>query len=192
MTVNRYFLKKLASAALAAAMTAAPACMLAAETAPQVPGVQAEQKTMERLSPFGKASACRGITVSQAWLRQARLGGVMLNLRLNTPMGDEVIFREMLKATSPDGMSLYLRASENSDIITMQMDQKAVDTLVRLGIDEVVVADADRYVRARYRVSELQAVRDALGLGAAEQLCVSGEQLPVSVVSEDGVRRQVN
>ena len=41
-------------------------------------------------------------------------------------------------------------------------------------------------------VSELEAVRDALGLTAAEQLCVSGEDAPVTVVSEDGVRRQVN
>jgi len=41
-------------------------------------------------------------------------------------------------------------------------------------------------------VSELQAVRDALGLGDKEQLCVSGENAPVTVVSEDGVRRQVN
>jgi hypothetical protein len=50
----------------------------------------------------------------------------------------------------------------------------------------------NRNVRAVYSVSELEAVRGALGLEAAEQLCVSGEDAPVTVVSEDGVRRQVN
>jgi hypothetical protein len=43
-----------------------------------------------------------------------------------------------------------------------------------------------------YMVSELQAVRCALSLGDAEQLCVSGEDAPVTVVSEDGVRRHIN
>ena len=194
MTVKRYTQRTLAAAALAAALLTAPVGVLAAETAPQVPGAQAAQQTMERLSPFGKAEPCRGVTVSQAWLRQARLGGVFINLRLHTPMGDEVTFREKLKvsASDVDAMCLYLQASVLSDVITLQMDQPALDTLRRLGISEVVVADADRYVRAHYSVDELQAVRDALGLGKAEQLCVSVEDAPVTVVSEDGVRRQVN
>ena len=194
MTVKRYTQRTLAAAVLAAALMTAPVGVLAADTAPQVPGAQAAQQTMERLAPFGKAEPCRGVTVSQAWLRQARLGGVFINLRLHTPMGDEVTFREKLKvsASDVDAMCLYLQASTTDDVITLQMDQPAMDTLRRLGIAEVVVADADRYVRAHYKVDELQAVRDALGLGKAEQLCVSGEDAPVTVVSEDGVRRQVN
>ena len=118
----------------------------------------------------------------------------MLNIRLHTPMGDEVTFREMLKAapSDVDSMCLYLQASCNGDVITMQLDQTAIDALDNLGIIEIVVADLDRNVRAQYRVSELQAVRDALNLTQAEQLCVSGEDAPVTVVSEDGVRRQIN
>ena len=194
MTVNRYTKRNLAAAVLAAAMTTAPMGALAADTAPQVPGAQTAQETMERLSPFGRTEAYRGVSVSQAWLRQARLGGVFINLRLHTPMGDEVVFREMLKAapSDVDTMCLYLQASTDSDVITLQVDQPAMDTLKRLGISEVVVADNQRYVRAHYKTADLQAVRDALGLGAAEQLCVSGEDAPVTVVSEDGVRRQVN
>lgn len=194
MTVKRYPKRNLAAAVLAAAMLAAPAGAFAAETAPQVPGAQTAQKTMERLAPFGKAEPCRGVTVSREWLRQARLGGVFINLRLYTPMGDGVTFREQLKvsANDIDAMCLYLQASTTGDVITLQMDQPAMDTLARLGIAEVVVADAERYVRAHYRTDELQAVRDALGLEKAEQLCVSGEDAPVTVVSEDGVRRQVN
>lgn len=195
MSVNRYNKRNLAAAVLAAALAGVPAGVLAADTAPQVPGAQAaQQTTMERLSPFGREEPCRGVTVSQSRLRQARLGGVFINLRLYTPMGDEIPFRERLKVSKSDvdTMCLYLQATEDCDVITMQLDQPAMDTLRRLGISEVVVADADRYVRAHYKVDEMQAVRDALALGKAEQLCVSGEDAPVTVVSEDGVRRRVN
>ena len=194
MTVKRYTKRNLAAAALAAVLTTAPAGVLAAETAPQVPGTQEAQQTQERLPHFGKAEAYRGVSVSNARLRQVRLGGVLINLRLHTPMGDEVTFREMIKAapSDVDTICLYLQAATDSEVISMQMDQEAMDTLKRLGVSEVVVADAERYVRAHYKVSELQAVRDALGLERAEQLCVSGEDAPVTVVSEDGVRRQVN
>lgn len=192
--MNAYKKRNFAAAVLAAALLTAPAGVLAAETAPLVPNAQAAQETAERLPPFGKAKAYRGVTVSESWLRQARLGGVMLNLRLHTPMGDEVTFREKLEAAKSDvdTMCLYLQASQDGDVITLQLDQPAVDALKRLGISEVVVADLNRYVRARYMVSELDAVRAALGLEAEEQLCVSGEDAPVTVVSEDGVRRQVN
>jgi len=42
-----------------------------------------------------------------------------------------------------------------------------------------------------YTIEALNAVRAALGLKDGEMLCVSGEDDPVSVVSEDGVRRMV-
>lgn len=192
--MNVYHKRNLAAAVLAAALLTAPAGVLAADTTPQVPGVQTAQRTTERLKAFGEAEAYRGVTVSSSWLRQVRLGGMFINLRLHTPMGDAVAFRERLKAAPSDinTMCLYLQARTNSDVITLQIDQSAMDTLKRLGISEIVVADQDRYVRAHYMVSDLQAVRDALGLTKGEQLCVSGEDAPVTVVSEDGVRRQIN
>lgn len=192
--MNRYRNPKLAAALLAVALMIMPACMIAAETSPQAPGSQAAQQTMERLRPFSRKNTYHGLTVSGARLRQARLGGWMLNLRLHTPMGDEILFREQLVAasTGKESICLNLLAYSESDVITLQVDQSALDTLVRLGITEVNVADEERYVRAHYRVDELQAVRDALGLGESELLCVSGEDAPVTVVSEDGVRRHVN
>lgn len=180
---------------LAAVMLCAPAGALAAETAAQVPGSQAAQETVQKLKPFGKkAKAFGDITVSSEWLRQARLCGVLINLRLHTPMGDEVTFKEKVDhASTRDGYAcLYLQASTDHEVINLQMDQKAMNTLKRIGVTEIVVADKNLNVRAEYKVSELQAVRDALGLGGMEQLCVSGEDAPVTVVSEDGVRRQVN
>ena len=184
----------LAAAALVLVLAASPAAVLAAETSAHVPGSVAAQETAQRVSSFNKAKAYRGVSISNKWLRQVKLGGVMYNLRLHTPMGEEVTFREMLKAapSDVDYMCLYLQASNNADVITLQLDQPAMDALKNLGIVEIVVADLDRYVRAQYMVSDLQAVRDALALGAAEQLCVSGEDAPVTVVSEDGVRRQIN
>lgn len=187
-------MRKLIAAGLCAALLTAPACVLAAETSAHVPNSVEAQQAQEKLPSFRKAQAYRGVSVSGNWLRQVRLGGVMLNIRLHTPMGEEINLHEMLRAapSDVDSMCLYLQASTNEDVITMQLDQPAIDALDNLGIVEIVVADLDRHVRAHYMVSELQAVRDALGLTEAEQLCVSGEDAPVTVVSEDGVRRQIN
>jgi len=194
--VNAYQEKKtrLAAAVLAAAMLCVPAGALAAETSAHVPGSHAAQETVQKLKPFGKVQPFGDITVSREWLRQARINGVLINLRLHTPMGEEVTFKEKADhASTRDGSAcLYLQASTDHEVITLQMDQEAMDTLRRVGITELVVADKNLNVRASYAVSELQAVRDALGLERQEQLCVSGEDAPVTVVSEDGIRRQVN
>ena len=187
-------MKTLIAAGICAAMMTVPACMLAAETSAHVPNSVEAQQVQEKLPPFRQSKVYRGVTLSENWLRQVRLGGLMLNIRLHTPMGDEITLRESLKAapSDVDSMCLYLQASRNSEAITMQLDQTAIDALHNLGIVEIVVADLDRNVRAHYMVSELEAVRKALGLEAAEQLCVTGEDAPVTVVSEDGVRRQIN
>ena len=194
--MNAYQEKKtrLAAAVLAAAMLCVPAGALAAETSAHVPGSHAAQETVQKLKPFGKVQPFGDITVSREWLRQARINGVLINLRLHTPMGEEVTFKEKADhASTRDGSAcLYLQASTDHEVITLQMDQEALNTLGRVGITEVVVADKNLNVRASYAVSELQAVRDALGLERQEQLCVSGEDAPVTVVSEDGIRRQVN
>ena len=195
MTMNaKKNMKTLICAGLLAAMMTAPASLLAAETSAHVPNSVEAQAVQERLPSFRKAQAYRGVSVSNSWLRQVRLNGVLINIRLHTPMGEEITFREMLKAapSDVDSMCLYLQASRSGDAITMQLDQPAIDALHNLGIVEIVVADENRSVRAQYMVSELEAVRRALGLGDAEQLCVSGEDAPVTVVSEDGVRRQIN
>ena len=187
-------MKTLISAGLLAAMLIAPGAILAAETSAHVPNSVEAQQVQERLPSFRNAKAYRGVSVSNNWLRQVRLGGNLINVRLHTPMGDEVVFREMIKASQSDVdfMCLYLQASRSGDAITMQLDQSAIDDLKNLGIIEIVVADENRSVRAHYKVSELEAVRKALGLADGELLCVSGEDAPVTVVSEDGVRRQVN
>ena len=195
MTMNaKKNMKKLICAGLLAAMLTAPAAMLAAETAAHVPNSVEAQAAQERVPSFKNAQAYRGVSVSNTWLHQVRLNGVLLNIRLHTPMGDEIAFREMLKAapSDVDSMCLYLQASRSDDAITMQLDQSAINALNNLGIVEIVLADENRNVRAHYMVGELEAVRGALGLEAAELLCVSGEDAPVTVVSEDGVRRQVN
>lgn len=184
----------LAAAVLCAAMTAAPACMLAAETSAHVPNSVEAQQAQEMMPYFRNDGPFRGITVSRQWLRQVRLGGVLINIRLNTPLGEEITFHEMIKSAPSDStaIALYLQASRNDEVITMQLDQPAIEALHNLGIVEIIVADMDGCVRAHYMVSELETVRRALSLADAEQLCVAGEDAPVTVVSEDGVRRQVN
>lgn len=59
------------------------------------------------------------------------------------------------------------------------------------GITEIVLADFDFYIQATYQVADLAAMREVLGLSSGEQLCLTGENAPLTVVSEDGVRRQI-
>lgn len=179
-----------AAAALCAMLMAAPAGAQAMDTAPLVPNQQAQQQTQERIVTFGQQRGFRGITASNKWLRQARLGGVMLNLRVFNANGSEVVFQEKLSCAEDGSICLNMHASSDADSLMLQMDQPAIDTLKRLNITQIVVADFDGRVRMRYQVSELDAVRAALGLEAVEQLGVSGEDDPLTVVSEDGVRRK--
>ena len=183
----------MAALTLAAVLLAAPAAASALETAPLVPGMQAAQQGNQRIGAFGRQRGYLGVSASDKWLRQARVGGLMLNLRVFTAMGDEVVFREKLDeaSTGERDICLIMHASSRDDSLMLQFDQHAQDVLTRLGVTEIVMADMDGYVRLGYRVAELDAVRGALALGDAEQLCLSGEADPITVVSEDGVRRQV-
>lgn len=193
VTVNAYQRKSntVAAVMLCAMLAAAPACAQAMETAPLVPGRQAQQQTQERLHSFGRERSFRGVSASDKWLRQARIGGVMLNLRTFTAMGEEVTFQEELDLAPDGGICLFMQASSRADSLMLQLDQPAIDVLKRVDITQIVLADFDGNVRMRYQVDELEAVRKALALTDAEQLCVSGEDDPITVVSEDGVRRQV-
>lgn len=187
-----------ACAVLAAALLAAPAGAMALETAPLAPGIgsvrQERAEDAKRIESFGMQRSYLGVSASREWMRQARIGGLMLDLRLFTPQGEAIPFEEKLGAAETGGkdICLYMHASSSESGIMMQLDQHAVDVLTRVGVTEIVVADEDWYVYAQYRVAELAAVRAALALADGEQLCVSGEDDPVTVVSEDGVRRQVN
>ena len=186
--MNAYQRKRtwMAAVALAATLLSAPAAAAAAETAPLVPNAQAEQQTQERIGTFSKSRAYKGVTASRKWLRQARVGGMMLDLRVFTAMGGEVTFRENLSGAADGGILLTMQAASDERSLMLQMDQRALDVLVRVGVTEIVVADMDGCVRMRYAVKDLCDVRTALGLEAAEQLAVSGEHDPITVVSEDG------
>ena len=95
-------MKTLIAAGLCAVMMTVPACMLAAETSAHVPNSVEAQQIGERLPILRREKAYRGVTVSDKWMRQVRLGGVMLNLRLHTPMGEEITFYERLKYAPSD------------------------------------------------------------------------------------------
>ncbi|MDO5377603.1 MAG: hypothetical protein Q4G52_04630 [Clostridia bacterium] len=187
--------KRLAALALAALVSAAiPAGALAAERAPMpLAPEEASEPSGETLRPFGQTRGSRGVTASNAWLEQARIGGLMLSLRLFTPEGDAVTFEENLRpvASNAPEMDLELRASKWNGGLILELDQHALDVLARVGVVRIVVADMDYAVRASYEVEELAAIRTLFALGEKELLCVGAEDIPVTVVSEDGVRRQL-
>lgn len=182
-----------AAAALAAALLAVPACGAALETTPLVPGAQVAQQEMERIPAFGRNRGFMGVSASAKRLKQARVGGVCINLRVHTPMGEEITFHENLgPASEGEGaICLSMIASSSEEKLMLQLDQDAIDLLRRVNVTEIVVANARRDVCGYYRVDDLEAVRGALGLSAGELLCVSGDEDPITVVSEDGVRRMV-
>lgn len=191
---------RVASAVLCAALLALPACALAGDTAPLTLSTQQDVQFTPRrqdagqLEKFGHRRAYLGVSASDGWLYQARIGGLMLNLRLYTPDGEGVTFQEKLCAAQTGGekdIRLCIRQGSRDGGLMLQFDQHAIDVLSRVGITEIVLADFDFYIQVTYPVADLAAMRDALGLSAGEQLCLTGENAPLTVVSEDGVRRQI-
>lgn len=191
-TVNR-MKKNCAGALLAALLLTAPMGALAAETTALAAGAQGTPTPQgERVSTYAMDRDYLGVTASSKWMMQARIGGLMLNLRLFTPEGEAVTFKEGLGAAEGEKcICLTLCASRWDDELVLQLDQHAMDVLSRVGITQIVVADDHRAVRAKYDVAELQAIREHFALTRGEQLCVSGENNPVTVVGEDGFRRQL-
>ena len=178
--MNARIRKGLAALTLLAWLAGGSACAAAQEARP------------ERLRSFGTTRSCRGVSASTQWLSQARLGGISLNLRVTTKAGAEVTFMERLTASKDEvGMALEILTSIWEDGTTLQVDQRALDQLTRLGVTRVVMADPGLNVRQRYDVPELSDVCALLGLKKNEQLCVAGDDAPLAVVGEDGVRRLI-
>ena len=184
---------KCCAAILAAAMLFAGTAACAQETAPLAPGSVQMQAQGEKADTFTRKRSYNGVEASSTWLYQARLGNRLLNMRLYTAEGRHITFQEDLR--SADGVEgdirLTLRAGVREEKLVLQLDQDAVDTLEKLLITELVVTDTDMNILAQYMTEDLAALRSTFGLGENELLCVSGETEPVTVVSVDGVRRQI-
>ena len=184
-------IRRLAAALTAATLLCAPLSALAQETAPLGRAQEENATAQERLPRFHHKRDYRGVTASSAWLYQAKLGGQLLSLRLYTAQGDQLTFQEDLGPDGAGGIRLTLRAGCAGGQPLMQLDQEAVDTLCALGVTQIAVTDTDMLVLARYATQDLADMRSMFALGERELLCVSGEDDPVTVVSEDGVRRQI-
>ena len=195
LSVNAYQRKRnrTAALALAAALFAAPVCALALETTPLVPGAQEAAQETARMPAFGRKRGFMGVTASDKWLKQARVDGLSIDLRVHTLMGAEITFQEDLGPASEGkgAICLSMIAMSEDDDLMLQISLRAIDVLRHVGITEIAVANVDREICGRYQVEDLLSVCQALGLAGDELLCVSGDEDPVSVVSEDGVRRMV-
>lgn len=192
-TVNR--MKKNAAAVLlmTALMAIAPMNAMAAETTALAAGAQGEPTSQGEMVDYrALLKDYLGVTVSSEWMLQARINGVLINMRLFTPAGESVTFKEGLSAAEgKNSICLTMCASSWNEELVLQMDQRAMNVLNRVGITKIVVTDDHYAVRAKYDVEELQMIRDHFGLTRNEQLCVSGEENPVTVIGEDGFRRQI-
>ena len=184
-------ISRLAAALTAAALLCAPLPALAQETAPLGRTQEETANAQERLPRFRSNRGYMGVTASSVWLYQAKLGGRMLSLRLYTAAGEQLTFQENLGSDGAGGIRLTLRAGCAQGPLLMQLDQAATDELLALGITQIVVTDTNMLVLACYDTQDLADMRSVFALGEKELLCVSGEDDPVTVVSEDGVRRQI-
>lgn len=103
-------------------------------------------------------------------------------------------FQEKLCAAQTGGekdIRLCIRQGSRDGGLMLQLDQHVIDVFNRVGITEIVLADFDFYIQATYQVADLAAMREVLEISSGEQLCLTGENAPLTVVSEDGVRRQI-
>lgn len=185
---------KCAAATLAAAMLLAGGAAFAQETAPLASiAPDAALQGAKKADAFTRKRSYNGVEASSTWMYQARLGNRLLNMRMFTAAGRQITFQEDLRgADSGEGdIRLTLRAAVREEKLLLQMDQDAVDTLKKLHISEIVVTDTDMVILAEYLTEDLAALRATFKLGEHELLCVSGETEPVTVVSVDGVRRQI-
>ena len=181
-----------ACAVLMAAMACAPA--MAAETVPLIAGTQSMQPDTAQLGSledYKLVTRLRGVTVGREPVRQARVSGLSIGLRLFSASGEALQFRQRL-AEAETGVCLVLQATQQQDTMTMQLDEHALTVLGRVGATKIVVADEKGDVRAMYDTAELAAAREFLGLAADEQLCVGRDDEPVTIIGVDGVRRQAN
>lgn len=185
---------------LCAAFLVLPACASAGDTAPLNLSTQKDvqpvpsRKDAGRLYAFSSTRAYLGVSAYDKWLYQARIGGLMLNLHLYTPDGQGETFQENLCSASTGGekdIRLCIQQNNRRGDMLLQIDQHAVDVLKRVGITEIVLTDIDYYIQAIYLVSDIDAIRTALNLSDGEQLCLAGEDAPITIVSEDGIRRQI-
>lgn len=182
-------LKKAAAALLLlAALAALAPCAMAATVrtaAPVQPG--------DTLPSFGKHRDCLGISASTEWLFQAYVGGRSIVLRTYGEKSDQLTFQEDLMRRSLDNkeLRLSLRLRTQGSAGRIEVDQAALEHLKKLGVTEIVLADRAMTVIAAFETEDLLALREALKLGEKELLCIGGPDLPVTAVSEDGIRRNV-
>lgn len=175
------------------AVTVVPA--FAAETSPWHLSQEERprREDLGKIPVFSRERSANGVGAYPRWLRQARINGYYINLRLFAPDGSGTLFQEQLSPMIPGAceLRLFLRQQSTRGDLMLQCDERALNILKAYNIQEIVVADREYYRQATYSVAELFSLRDMLSLRPAEQLCLSGEDEPVMIVSESGNRRYV-
>lgn len=181
--------------AFAAAALLLLLCALPASSPAQPKGIAIAPPVAlgDTLPDFGRNRAALGISASDQQLFQARVAGYSLSLRVHGEDGDPLLFEEDLSCLDPETKALRLSLSVPNlpERATLQIDQRAVDLLKHVNVEQIVIADGALTVKARYALEDIIALREGLSLASGELLCLSGEDGPVTVVSEDGVRRQI-
>lgn len=157
------------------------------------PRIAPEVEVGDTLPVFTAERGALGVKASDKWLYQARIQDCSLSLRVHGEEGDPLLFQEDLSRLSWDTLELRLSlcVQDAKEGARLQLDGRAVNMLSYHLIAQIVVADENYTVLARYQTEDIKALREGLGLGDKELLCLSGENGEVTVVSEDGVRRQI-
>lgn len=102
-----------------------------------------------------------------------------------------MIQEKLNQASDGKNLRLIIRQENEDGGLLLQADQTALETLRRLHVAEITVVDYNYYIQNTYTVDTLLTIREMLSLKDTEQLCVAGMEDPLSVVSENGIRRVI-
>ena len=187
-------MKRLKTILALVALTAMLATLPAAASATGSANTVALVKVGDRLKPFGSTRDSLGVQASDKLLYQPYVAKMSVNLHLFDENGDSVLFDEDFGRLSFQNhdLRLAMRGHFSGDIATLEIDQRAINQLSYFNFTELVVANHEWNGVAVYNLDDIQALRDALELGEKELICLSGDDAPISVVNENGIRRWVD
>ena len=187
-------MKRLKTILTLVALTAMLATLPVAAGATGSANTVAPVKVGDKLKVFGSTRDSLGVHASSELLVCPYIEKMSLNLHLFDENGDRILFDEDFGRLSFQNhdLRLAMRGHFPGDIVTLEIDQRAIDRLAYFRFTELVVANYTWNVVAVYKLDDIQALRDALELSDEELICLSGEDAPVSVVNAYGIRRLVD
>lgn len=157
---------------------------------PDDPANWSEERIRHEMEEERKAAEIGGVYGSPYHLKQLYLGYMSLNLRLFSGE-DQLLFKEHISWVPGTGKAgekiLTLNAAtEDTSVLMMRLDGKAVEKLEQAGIVIINIVDAAGNLFMQYKVEDLKDARAMYGLTEKEYIVVGNADAEVMKIAEDG------